>query len=202
MRDGLRDFPKAFPEEDVDVVRIVHGLPGSSLGRLDSRETLKVTWCRETTSRIELLVNGHQVHEHGTFCDTSKLGQSLGHALEDWKEYVDRYDAGPGDKVEVRVVSWLEDVPTFGRADVEGYGRTYYHTLTDKVGPFFLGVPEKGLDSMDREDLRTLRTRFHSKTEVASSLWSAEQVEKAVADFRFRAEEEVRTETDPFDYVI
>ena len=199
MREGTRDFPKAFPEEKIDVVRIVHGVAGSTLGRLDSRETLRVTWARETSAKIEIHINGHFVDDRGTFGDGSRIGQSVGYAMGDWEQLVEQYGVGPGDKVEVSVVGWIEDAPTFGLSH-EDFGKRFYYSMPDKAGPFFLGVPPEGLDAVEREDLRTLRQRYHSKTKVASSLWTREECGGAIAAFIARADEDVRTETDGFDY--
>lgn len=201
MQDDKRPFAKAFPPETTEVVRIIHGVSGSSLRRYDTREAVDVTWCRETSSRIEIAINGLFIDDHGTFGDSNRLGQSIDYAIGDWRALVARLDVGPDDtKVEVSVHSWIEDTPTFGFAE-EAYSSRYYHVLTDRMGPFFLGVPPEGLDAMEFEDRKTLRTRYHSRTKIASSLWNPAAVDEAVAAFRKRVEETERTETATFDHI-
>nr|WP_250808432.1 hypothetical protein [Neorhizobium tomejilense] len=200
MRDGTRSFMKVFPEETIEVVRVIHGVPGSTLGRVDSRETLRMAWGRETNSRIEIYINDHFVADRGTYGDTGSVGTSIKNAMEDWRSIVEDFEAGPDDKVVVIIESWIEDVPTFGLNREERWGGNYYFTMPQNSAPFFLDVPPEGLAAMADEDLRTLKTRHHSKTIVASSKWTAEQCEAAAAAFVARADEPTRTETDGFDY--
>ncbi len=197
MKDGLREFPKAFPEERIEVVRVIPGIRGSTLRALEHREELDVIWCRETTSVIQCFINGHYLEDHGEFCDTATAGSSLLHATARWKQLVEQTQASPEDRFEFCVVSRIVDVPTLGFAEEAYTGSRYYHMFPDFAGTFFRGVPASGLKSVPLEDRRRLGMIRHSETKVVSSRHTTDENDAAIERFLARVNETFRTETDP-----
>ncbi|MCV9964220.1 hypothetical protein OIU34_20250 [Pararhizobium sp. BT-229] len=198
--DDTVQLPKTFEPERISVTRVVHGVAGSSLGKRELTDLVQVTWGRTTNTTIEIHINGVFVDDRSTYCDGGKIGSSVSSAMEEWQDMVEEYGAGRGDRFEISVVSWIKDLPTLGYARDDVFGQKCYFMLPQQGSAFFLGVPETGLDSMPREDLRTLGAVHHSRTKVTSSLWTKEENEAAVAVYLRRVEEETRTETDVFSY--
>jgi hypothetical protein len=198
MRDDAVQLPKSFAPEDILVTRIIHGVPDTSLRRRDLNDVIQVTWGRETHSTVEIHINGVSVSDRNTYCDGGQLGSSVESAMEEWRDLVEEYGAGPVDRFEISVVSWVQDTPTLGYARDDVFGRKCYFRLPKEGSSLFLGVPEAGIDTMAREDIRTLDVVHHSKVKVASSLWTKEQNDQSATAFHLRISEETRTETDVF----
>lgn len=195
MRDEPIQLPKAFPPEMVEVTRVIHGVPGSSLRSREITDTVEVTWGRETNAQVEVYINGVFVDDRSTFCDDGMLGSCVDGALEEWNDLVEEYAATKEDRFEVSIAAWITDVPTLGYAGDDVFRRKCYHPIPKEGSAFFIGVPETGLDSMQPEDLRTLRSIEHSRMKVRSSLWSDEQNKAVRAAFLMRISEDVRTVT-------
>jgi hypothetical protein len=198
MRDETIQLPKTFPPEMVEVTRVIHGIPGSSLGRREINDTIEVMWGRETNAIVEIYINGVFVDDRSTYCDLGMLGSCIDSALEEWSELVEEYGATKDDRFEVSVAAWITDVPTLGYAEDDVFRHERYHPIPKDGSAFFIGVPEAGLDSMHPEELQTLRSIEHSRTKIRSSFWSDQENKAATAAFFMRKAEDVRTVTaDP-----
>ncbi|MCS4088508.1 hypothetical protein [Rhizobium sp. BK176] len=193
MRDETIQLPKTFPPELVEVTRLIHGIPGSSLSRREITDIIEVTWGRETNAIVEIYINGVFVDDRSSFCDFGMLGSCIDSALEEWNELVEGYGATKDDRFEVSIAAWITDVPTLGYAHDDVFRHKRYHPLPKEGSAFFIGVPEAGLDSVQPEDLRTLRSVEHSRMKIRSSLWSDDENKAATAAFLMRISEDVRT---------
>jgi hypothetical protein len=192
VNDGEHYYHMAFPAEEVEIVRRVPGVRGSSFPSKEVRDTVAVTWCRQTYSRLEIRVNGKRVSERSTYHDFYGIGRSVDSAAEHFDDLVEVLGLKQGDCATVEIHSWIVDVPTFGLKKTE-YGRNYYHDIPSDQGPLFVEVPPEGLDAIPLGDKKVLKAVSHSPALVRSSAWSAEENAAAAAAFQTRVNESSRT---------